>query len=56
MNELHNYNILEDRKLIEKVIIEFFKNNKYKKQINNYMNNIMTNGMIDFNLRMSLFS
>ena len=56
INKLDKYDVLEDRKLIEIIIAKYFKDKKYKNIINYYINDITKNGMIDYNLRMSLFS
>ena len=56
INKLHNYDILDNRKLIEKIIIKFFKDIKYQNIIDYNINHIIKNGYIDNNLRMSLLS
>jgi len=56
INILHNYGNLDNRELIESIVVKFFNDTKYKKIINYYMTDIINNGMIDNNMRMSLFS
>jgi hypothetical protein len=56
MNILHNYENLDNRELIESIVKKFFDDIKYKNIINHYMTDIINNGMIDNNMRMSLFS
>jgi hypothetical protein len=56
MNELHNFDVMDNRTLIENMVKEFFGNIKYQKIVDYYMNEIHKKGQIDNNLRMSLFS
>jgi len=56
INKLHNYNVLDNRKLIEQLVARFFKDIKYQNIIDYYMKHIQQHGLIDYNMRMCLFS
>lgn len=56
INKINNYTNINNRELIDKLVIKFIKNKSYKNNINYYINDINNNNYIDKNLRMSLLS